>query len=245
MRAKLLVSLLVLSAAPSSAQQIRSDSTFALRGQVLDYKSRAPLPGALVEIHELDQTVVADANGYFAVTGLSDGSYTFVASQLGYIMHEEASRIERGGFLMITLIPQPIILEGMEVMVDRLESRRKSIGFSVWALERDELMHAPNGNVADYLALRSRMPLVPCWPPRAHMGPADCTYVRGRNVPVKVWIDEIPVIGGMRELETYRPEDIYLIETYPSLRMIRVYTVWFMERLAKTRRGLAPVCIVC
>ena len=252
MRAALFLVVVAFSASPVPAQQIRNDSTFTLVGRVVDYQTGAPLSGARVEIRELKQSAAADSSGRFTIPGLSGGVYTFVTSQLGYITNDEASAIRPGDILTVALIPKPVILEGIAVTADRLKSRRSSVGVSVRAYDRDDLVRASGQSVSSFLAHRDLI-LVPCRTALAFPStsggdtPAftDCTYLRGQTVPVKLWIDEAPAPGGFEQLAAYGLEEIYAIEIYSALRMVRVYTTWFMERQAQSPGTLEPVCIAC
>jgi hypothetical protein len=63
------------------------------------------------------------------------------------------------------------------------------------------------------------------------------------NVRVQVYIDDRPAFGGMEELETYAPHELYALESYAGGRMVRAYTMWFMEDLARKKRRLDPVIL--
>ena len=62
-----------------------------------------------------------------------------------------------------------------------------------------------------------------------------CFFVRGREAESMVYVDEMPVIGGLDYLDVLRPHELYMVEVYGQGRHIRVYTNHFMERAAKKR----------
>jgi hypothetical protein len=63
------------------------------------------------------------------------------------------------------------------------------------------------------------------------------------DIRVQVYIDDRPAFGGMEELEMYAPHELYAIESYAGGRMVRAYTMWFMEDLARKKRRLDPVIL--
>lgn len=69
-----------------------------------------------------------------------------------------------------------------------------------------------------------------------------CFFVRGREAESMVYVDEMPVIGGLDYLDVLRPHELYMVEVYGQGRHIRVYTNHFMERAAKKR--LRPVALL-
>ena len=70
-----------------------------------------------------------------------------------------------------------------------------------------------------------------------------CTFRRGRMTPVQVYIDETPTFGGLAELESYRPQELFLIEVYGGGSQIRIYTTRFMDRIARSGKLLNPIPI--
>jgi hypothetical protein len=56
-----------------------------------------------------------------------------------------------------------------------------------------------------------------------------------------VYIDEALLVGGLLQLETYRPHELYLVEVYSSGSEIRAYTHHFVERMARTPQALIPI----
>ena len=65
---------------------------------------------------------------------------------------------------------------------------------------------------------------------------------RGEYVQPIVYIDERRAFG-LDELASYPMNDIYLVESYDGGRMVRVYTTWFMQRLARGNLGLQNIII--
>lgn len=240
--ARLLASALALSlalAAPLAAQQeeeqqrrVRVDLT----GRVVDSRSGAPIANAVVEIERHRRSVVTDTAGRFLIDRIPPGEQEVVVSRLGYIeLTERVPVTEAGGSTEIRLVAQPLVLERINVYTDRLESRRRSSPYSVRAIKDGEIMSAGASTVADVVG-RRLLYRTTC----ANMT-WNCTFFRGRRVGVRVYVDEVPAIGGLEQLQTYYPQDVWLIESYNQGTMIRVYTKQYMDWLARTNRSPDPI----
>ena len=56
-----------------------------------------------------------------------------------------------------------------------------------------------------------------------------------------IYVDEMPVLGGLGYLESFAPWEFHMIEVYGGGRHIRAYTPRFMERAAKRR--ISPITL--
>ena len=56
-------------------QSEKCDITYA--GQVIDIHDQQSVPYARVQLKELNQTVIADSNGFFSFSNLCPGEYSF------------------------------------------------------------------------------------------------------------------------------------------------------------------------
>jgi hypothetical protein len=61
---------------------------------------------------------------------------------------------------------------------------------------------------------------------------------------VSVQIDELPAWGGIGELDSYDPLDLYAVELFRcrSTATIRAYTYDFIERMGRRPRLMLPPC---
>ena len=57
-----------------------------------------------------------------------------------------------------------------------------------------------------------------------------------------MYLDEVPVLGGLEYLDTFAPHELHMIEVFAGGRHIRAYTPRFMERAAKQR--LSPIALL-
>ncbi len=211
-----------------------------IRGRVVD-GAGLPIPAALVGVALSNQAVMADSVGRFALPVGRPGRYRLAVEQLGYSPTEvwvEPEDIHRP--LIIALARDPILLEGLEVAVDRLERRRRFYPGIVRVVEQGELA-ATAANTA-YDVLRRTIPsLRPCinqvW--------SECVVRRGSVQPLTLCIDERPAWGGRDELETYTAAELYLVEVYDMGRAARLYTRWYVDNMMKRPRPLVPIAFGC
>lgn len=204
-------------------------------GVIRDFSSSTPVTGALIEFPALRRQTLTDRDGRFTVPGLRPGRHNMVVSHIGFKTLVREVIISEGELLYVTLEPDPIMLKGIEVQVDRLSTRRKGVGVAVEAYERKELLTSATFSAAEFV--RNRMLLRTC-----PSGRGSCVLRRGQAVPPAIYIDERRAFG-LDELEAYPTYDIYLVETYDGGRMIRVYTTWFMQNLARNKVTLQHLIV--
>ena len=181
---------------------------------------------------------LTDENGRFRIPGVLPGPVTLEVEQLGYETLEREGVVQKGDPLRFRMEAQPILLEGLTVVTDRFETRRRGTATSVRSYGRSDLATTPQETALDFIRARAGLSPVRCngaWT-------NQCLRVRGRVTEPVVWVDETPVIGGIEYLEAMRPHELYLVEVYASGRHIRAYTNGFMERAAKQR--LHPIALL-
>lgn len=212
-----------------------------VRGTVIDLQSQAPVPNAMVQFTGSDQTTMTDTLGHFTLQSPPAWEHRLAVLVLGYqptelVMAEED--MERP--IIIAIRPDPILLEGLQVLVDRFNSRRRSYAGSVQTLDQTALRSVGYGTAFD--ALRRRLvSLRPCPGQTWDL----CVIRRGRRVKATLCIDEVPAYTGISDLDAYLPEDLYLVEIYDRGREIRIYTNWFVEKAMIERRTLRPLFFGC
>lgn len=228
---------MALSAAQGAAQDVDDRAPFDLVGTVLD-EAGEPLVGAFVSFEGSEWGSLTNRSGRFELPSVTPGEVTLEAELLGYETLQWTATVRAGAPVTLTLSPRPILLEGLTVVTNRFESRRKAAGFSVRAFDRDDLATSMAPDILEFVATRAALSRVSCrgtWT-------TECFMVRGRAVAPSVWIDEAPVVGGMDYLRTFRPHELYMVEVYAGGRQIRAYTPRFMERAARIR--LNPIAYV-
>ncbi len=215
----------------------REDGKLVVTGTVKDATTGAPMSGVFIEIDVLGLTVFSDADGRFATRPISPGVWTVRAGQLGYrLWTRDHTFGPATATLDIRMEPDPIMLESIRVVSDRIKRRRNAAPVSVRAFDADQLAFSAHFDAAQFIG--ARLMVVRC--PGNAFG-ADCVWRRGRHVEPQVYIDEIPLIGGFDFLSMYNTNELYLIEVYNSGTQIRVYTKAFAERLAMGKERIWPV----
>lgn len=221
--------LFLLVAVPALAQSWpRRD----VQGTVVDGSTGAPIVGAWVQIADGGNGTYTDRDGRFVLRSVRIGTVAFEASQLGYADFAEERIIEEGEDqqVRIAITPDPVVLEGIRVIADRLASRRNSIPYSVRAYDTARLMTSSSVDAYDFVKQNTFT---------RSCGFNTCIQRRGRLVRSTLFIDESPYMGGIDDLRGLPVEHLYLIEVIGS--QVRVYTKNFAERLATRGAPLMPV----
>lgn len=213
------------------AQDARAP-TVTISGQVVDAETEAPLPAAVVHLPELSRRVLTDENGSFQLRNVPAGEHVIMIRQLGYEPLNEVWTIGAEGVtrleVFVRLSPQPIVLEGIRVQADRLERRRRAAGVSARVIDQQRLITTSARNTREVVLQMTGFGAVAC----PGGSTTECLRVRGRPVAPSVWIDEVPAVGGLSQLEAYSPGELFRIEVFGGGRYIRVYTRHFIEHVA-------------
>jgi hypothetical protein len=228
--------LLVPSIAFAQTTGVGAGDRIEIVGTVTDRVTGNALSGVHVEIEDLDRSVFTNKDGRFVMRRVPHGTWHVRARQLGYA--EWAGELAVGGesaHVIIVLETDPIMLEEIRVVADRIERRRRATAVAVSTYDANQL----NGSAAFDAShfLRTRLPIVSC--PFAFAS-GECVLRRGRPIVPRVYIDEISLFGGLEFLGLYNPNALYLIEVYDSGSQIRVYTKRFAERLALGQERVSP-----
>ena len=219
------------------AQEERVAQQFDLVGTVSDDAGR-PLVGAFVSLTGSDWGALTNENGRFRIPDMTAGPVSLQAELLGYETLVWNGEAHAGTAVELRLTAKPILLEGLTVVTDRFESRRRAVASSVRWFDHDALATSPQSSALDFLTTRAGLYSVRCNGQFTNR----CFIVRGRAAEPRVWVDEMPVFGGLEYLESLAPHELYMVEVYGSGRAIRAYTPQFMERAAEHR--LRPIPIV-
>lgn len=217
------------------AQDLRVVQSFDLVGTLSDEGGR-PLVGAFVSLGDSEWGSLTNEAGRFRVPDVTPGVVTLHAELLGYEKLTWEGAVAAGDAVALRMTAKPILLEGLTVVTDRFESRRRSVASSVRWFDHAALATSPQTTALDFVQVRAGLSGVRCsgtWSNR-------CFMVRGRATEPRVWVDEAPVFGGLEYLESMAPHELYMVEVYGSGRAIRAYTPQFMERAAEHRLRPMP-----
>jgi hypothetical protein len=211
-----------------------------IEGIVVDAATRNPLRGARVVVMK-DRGVTTDSTGSFRLANLQAGDHLLLVESYGYeSLHVRATAGADQPRIEIPLEPAPMVLEGLsvevmarnvETMDQRLRGRRNAAATTVQALTQDRLLRSGASDMMELLQFEASLMPQPCDGTRASSG--RCILRRGGLLQPRVFIDEAPAVGGLDELATWRPHELYLVEVWSGGSIIRAYTHQFMERMAK------------
>lgn len=248
--------LLFTNVAVTSAQQIT--------GRVMDAVTGAPLVGSAIRLPAAQRFVLTNRDGIFRLPSLVNGKHEISVDHIGYasvLLQVEAT--DSAQHLEIKLEPQPVVLERITVVHDRLEERRKRAGNYSRVFTREEILAATTSNPVSFLEKEGGLKTTIC--PQSYadagaicvmggmssMSSASRSAARRRGgmsqnialrvVPVIVYIDD-RLVGSLQTsnggyiLEQYALQDLYRIETYEfSGRVVRAYTLGYMHRMTGAR----------
>ena len=238
----LLAAFLLLMAAAGGAG---AQGQFTVRGKVWDRAAFAPIAGALVMRDGTDRVLaVTSATGEF-VLRLPAGPHRLRVMALGFASGTlEVTAAPDALPVAIALDADPVMLEQLVVLGDRFEVRRKAVGVSSMVIGDTELQMTSSRHLAELVGRHVRSgPAIDCQARTLHYGEQGlaCQMGRLRSPAVsrtRVYIDEVPIVGGLETLQTLNPKEIARVEIFEGGKQVRVYSVQFMERAA--RLGLEP-----
>lgn len=242
MTRRLLLGVFLIAGLAGSIRAQEQKSTIV--GHVLDSQQGKPLAGVLVEIVD-GPTAFTDERGRFSFDDLDPGPWVLRATRLGY--HGMELNIEDliENQVLVPLVPDPVLLEGLEVTLNRLAERRTSLPYSVRLIPEEDLRNSIR-NVADVISDRAGFRIFPCSSPtlpgaRAGAGEGLCARIRGTVDSLYVYVDDMRRYGGFEELVTYQARDLNSVEVITTCRMVRLYTHSFITFLARTGRRPGPI----
>ena len=236
-----LLGVLALSAGPSATavaqdeQPVCKDDQARIVGVIIDASTDMPLAGAHVSVETSDWGSLTTDNGRFLLCEIGGGTHFVTVERLGYVTlqsHVEADA--SGDPIALQMRADPILLEGLEVVTDRFERRRRAAATTVRAFDQEDLASSGYWSAADFVDMQAGIMTTQC-------GINRCVYYRGRTVNPTIFLDEFPLIGGWQHLESIPTNQLYMIEVYRRGTHIRAYTHNFMKRAARVR--LAPMMI--
>ena len=227
-----------LDVAAQDGPRARAGSVLVrLRGRVIDEVTRAPLEGAFVAPVGSVTGYMTDSLGLWALeVDPNRAGYPITGEQLGYSVLEVTLGPTAGEeFTTVKMSPNPIAVEGLKVLVDRFQRRRRFYYGSVRVVDQTRLLRFAG---SAYDVVRREVPFA-----SVCIGAPDelCAVRRGRRIKVDLCIDEVPTYGATSALESYDSSELYLVEVYDRGRQIRVYTRWFVERALRQGRRLQPL----
>lgn len=237
-RPGVLVTFLLFLVTPLQAQR---PGQVVLRGNVVDADSHAPVVGAFVSASPSNQGVLTDSLGRFALPADRAASYPIRITQLGYhALEATMPREAESRAFTVGLKPDPIELEGLTVLAERMADRRRGPFGVATILEQKDLLGVSVGTA--YELTRQVLPFAQaCTPDEDSL----CVSVQGRRRGVSVCFDGRVVPSGSPELQAVDPRALYLVEAYPRVGQVRLYSRGYVARLLAAGQDLPPLAFEC
>lgn len=278
-------------AAPLLAQVAPESERITVAGIVYDQSTEQPVSGVLVELEGTQHRVITDSAGVFVFRNVPRTTHNFVFRKMGYVDGEVLFSPNPNEPIFVPMTPQPLILEGLAVRVNRLDERVKASPYSVRVFDQEYIFNNSAIDAWTMIQDAGGFYQTSCETPDqvpfssgplfaeldaqltdegidlfGHLWTRDtivsnqpewvnaleslqrryqdnfsdvCIWWRGRPIRPIVCIDDRPV-GGVDVLIGYPADLMYRFEVFRSGQMIRVYTEWFIERVAEGRRILTP-----
>lgn len=229
----LAVAAVAMLATSSEAQEQPTppDEGSAVFGQVLDSETGTPLVGAWVGLTGTEWGSISNPDGRFRIPDHEGGRLDLTIEVLGYQTLNWSGEVALGDAVQIEMVPEPILLEGIQVMADRFQSRRNAAGTSVLAFDATDLTRSTTMNARDFIAAQAGVFFTVCAGSRG----SSCIWSRGRRVEPVVYVDEFLHMGGLDYLALFSPGEFHMVEVYNRGTHIRVYTPAFMKRVSEHR----------
>lgn len=202
---------------------------------VVDAVTEAPLARASVSVAKSDWQSLTTESGRFLLCEIGGGPHWLTVERLGYeTFAAPVQATASGDPVRVRMQADPIVLEGLEVVMDRFRHRRRAVATTVQTYDEEELASGSHLSVADFIDSRPGIIAGPC---RFR----TCVRVRGGRFESDIYLDEVPLFGGWAELESIPTAQLYLVEVYGRGRHIRAYSHAFMQRAAKIRMLPMPI----
>ncbi|MCY4400126.1 MAG: carboxypeptidase regulatory-like domain-containing protein [Gemmatimonadetes bacterium] len=248
------LAFLIGGAGTGAAAQQGSLAPVTFQGQVIDTYWGEPVEGAVVRLEGTrrpDGSLIqgaTDESGRFSIAEVPPGPSQVLVSRIGYADLIQVLDIREGQFVEVAVIPKPVVLEGIEVYVDRLVTRLRELPYLTNTYSEVELKFAPDLSVAQYLDSQPGFEFVPCFEDNSATGifaqRRDCMRGRGATPQrPRIFIDDAPAFGGVPELASLPTTAVYRVEVIRGCGQIRIYTNTYVEGTVTRPRPLIP--IVC
>lgn len=218
-----------------------------LQGRVADAQNMGPVVGAFVAQPGSTRGVLTDSLGMFALPMSPALSRAIRVVRIGYRELQTAVPEDGGGrVLNVMVVPNPVELDGLIVLTERLAERRRGPYGVADILMQDQLIAGAEGS--GYDLVRRMLPFVaPCDPQSS-----EALCMGGRvgadgNREVTVCIDGSRIPSEVVEtmLSGVDPRSLYLVETYSRVGEVRMYTPPYMQRLISEGMDLPPLSFGC
>ena len=147
MRNKLFVTFFILTF------QLSIGQTYKLEGEILDKSNKSPLVFANIMLEGTSAGSASDNEGRFSIENIEKGSYTIIATYMGYSTYKQEITIPytESDKIIIFLEPEAIQLEEYVVTASRRRERIEDAPAAISVISKKEIRRESNTNLGDYL----------------------------------------------------------------------------------------------
>lgn len=103
-------------------QMLSAQETLVINGYIIDAQSSETLISANVYLEETFQGATTNSSGYYSIPDVLPGTYTLVASYIGYTEYRQTITVKIGDKKRIDIEMQPGYVEGQAVIVEAEKS---------------------------------------------------------------------------------------------------------------------------
>ncbi|MFZ5518576.1 MAG: TonB-dependent receptor [Candidatus Zhuqueibacterota bacterium] len=178
-------------------------TTGKIAGVVKDAENQSPLPGANVVIEGTLIGAATDMNGNYAILNIPPGSYTVVATMMGYKTHRrELVRVNVDFTTTIDISLEATVIEGDVVVVEAQRPLiQKDMTASLETMDSEEISNLPVQSVGAIMLLQP-----------AVVSTGGESHIRGgRGDEVATWVDGVPVTGRGVAVESHAIKEIQVV----------------------------------
>lgn len=221
--------------------QATAAQTVMVRGVVVDGSTGIGVAGASIEVLPRKAAAITDTTGHFALPKVAEGPLELLVRRLGYEAALLTYDVESDmPLLRIEITPNPVMMQAIEVVADRFKSRRQRAALTFKAYTGEELLTVPGIDLYDIVrsgAFVARCPATSGFHRSqggSFVGVGDtCVLVRGRWIVPTICVDGLLWYGDLESLRGWSKSDIYRLEIVQRGTAIEVFTLRFMDRLAR------------
>jgi len=132
--------------------QLSLGQTYKLEGKILDASNKSGLPFANISLDGTTLGSASDADGRFSIEKINAGTYTVIASYMGYSTYKMPINIpNEDGELTILLEAEAIQLDEYVVTASRRRERIEDAPAAISVISKKEIRRESNTNLGDYL----------------------------------------------------------------------------------------------
>ena len=129
----------------------------------MDSETGAPLSRAHVTVHASEWGSLTTDSGRFLLCGFGSGIHRVTIERLGYVtLHSWLESDPAGESVTLRMQPDPVLLEGLEIVSDRFERRRRAVATPVRAYDEEQLASSMYWSAAEFVDSRPGVMVTPC-----------------------------------------------------------------------------------